>query len=82
MNPTTTAQLPAARGRITTLVDYQREGRFIFAFCPVCDHAEEAEDIGGGRDQTASASVAKVEAHLRRAHRKPDALKIIIKPQL
>jgi hypothetical protein len=64
--------------KITTLVDHGREGRFIFAFCPVCDHAEEAEDTGSGRDQAVSASVAKIEAHLRRIHRKPVALKIIV----
>ena len=64
--------------KITTLVDHDREGRFIFAFCPVCDHAVESEDTGAGRDQTMSASVAKIETHLRRIHRKPIGLKITI----
>lgn len=70
--------MPMAREKITTLVDFDREGRFIFAFCPVCDHAVESEDTGAGRDRTASASVAKIEAHLRRVHRRPVALKITI----
>jgi len=65
--------------RITTLVDFHREGRFVIAFCPLCDHAEEAEDVGGGREQAASVSVSKIEAHLRRIHRnKSAALKITI----
>jgi hypothetical protein len=69
-------------GKITTLVDHQREGRFVFAFCPLCDHAEEAEDLGGGRDQAASASAAKIEKHLRKYHRgKSFKLKISINPQ-
>jgi hypothetical protein len=55
--------------KITTLVDHHREGRYVIAFCPLCDHAAEAEDVGGGREQTASVSVAKIEAHLRRIHR-------------
>jgi hypothetical protein len=62
--------------KIATLVDFHREGRFVIAYCPLCDHAEEAEDVGGGREQTASISVAKIEAHLRRIHRdKTTALK-------
>ena len=55
--------------RIATLVDHRREGRFVVAFCPICDHAEEAEDAGAGRSETRSASVAKIKAHMRHAHR-------------
>jgi hypothetical protein len=66
----TPANTDSTPKKITTLVDHHREGRYVIAFCPLCDHAAEAEDVGGGREQTASVSVAKIEAHLRRIHRK------------
>lgn len=78
---TTQSRQPVSRDEIATLVDHHRDGRFIFAFCPVCDHAAESEDTGDGREQTASRSVAKIETHLKRIHRKPVALKITIKAQ-
>jgi hypothetical protein len=62
-------QSPALRHRISTLVDHEREGRFIVAFCPICDHAEESEDDGGGREHAQFASVAKIEVHIRERHR-------------
>ena len=55
--------------RIATLVDHNREGRFVVAFCPICDHAEEAEDDGSGRDRTESQSVAKIKVHIHNRHR-------------
>jgi hypothetical protein len=61
-------QLPPVRGKIATLVDHDRDGRFVFAFCPICDHVEEAGDDGGGREQAASDSVAKIKIHIRRVH--------------
>ena len=57
------------RRKIATLVDHQREGRFVIAFCPICDHAEEAEDEGRGRDQTQSISIAKIHVHIHKRHR-------------
>jgi hypothetical protein len=72
-------QLPPVRGKIATLVDHEREGRFVFAFCPICDHVEEAGDDGGGREQAASDSVAKIKIHIRRVHReKPVGIKISV----
>jgi hypothetical protein len=67
---------PALRHEITTLVDHEREGRFVVAFCPICDHAEESEDGGGGREHAQYASVAKIEVHIRKRHRaKADGLR-------
>jgi hypothetical protein len=54
--------------KIATLVDHQRDGRFVVAFCPICDHAEEAEDGGGGHSQTQSLSIAKIKLHIRNRH--------------
>lgn len=65
--------------KIATLVDYQRDGRFVVAFCPICDHAEEAEDEGGGREHTASESIAKIRVHIfKRHHAKPAKVKISV----
>jgi hypothetical protein len=68
---------------ITTLVDHQREGRYVFAFCPICDHAEEARDAGRGRDMALSDSVNKIKAHLRKAHRAKTAnlkISVVLRP--
>jgi hypothetical protein len=59
---------PSVVPHIATLVDYEREGRFVIAFCPICDHAEEAEDYGGGREQTQSSSIAKIKVHIHKQH--------------
>jgi hypothetical protein len=65
--------------KIATLVDHQREGRFVIAFCPICDHAEEAEDDGGGRGKTESVSIAKIKVHISYRHRgKPERVKISV----
>jgi hypothetical protein len=73
-----------ARFKIATLVDHQREGRFVVAFCPICDHAEEAEDDGGGREQTASESIAKIKVHIRKRHQAAPArvkISVISRPK-
>jgi hypothetical protein len=59
---------PASGDRIATLVDYQRDGHFVVAFCPICDHAEAAKDDGGGRGQTESVSIAKIKVHISNRH--------------
>ncbi len=65
--------------KIATLVDHQREGRFVIAFCPICDHAEEAKDDGGGRGQMESISIAKIKVHISNRHRvKPARVKISV----
>ena len=72
-------EVPGSGHKIATLVDHQREGRFIVAFCPICDHAEEAEDDGGGRGQAESVSVAKIKVHIRYRHRaKAEKVKISV----
>jgi hypothetical protein len=60
---------PGLRYKITTLVTHNRNGRSVIAFCPICDHVEEARDDGVGREQTQTVSVAKIQAHIRRRHR-------------
>ena len=65
--------------KIATLVDHQREGRFVIAFCPICDHAEEAKDDGGGRGQMESVSIAKIKVHISNRHRtRPARVKISV----
>ncbi len=59
---------PAAGHEITTLVDHHRDGRFVVAFCPICDHVEEAKDGGQGRNETTSLSVAKIKVHIHKRH--------------
>jgi hypothetical protein len=59
--------------KIATLVDHERDGRYIIAFCPICDHAEEAKDDGAGRDQTQFDSIAKIKLHIRHRHRTKSA---------
>lgn len=68
-----------SRHKIATLVDHHRDGHFVVAFCPICDHAEEAKDDGEGRSQTESASIAKIKIHIRNRHRaKPARVKISV----
>ena len=63
--------------KIATLVDHKREGLFVFAFCPICDHAEESRDEGTGRDGAKSSSIAKIQVHISKAHRpKPVKIKV------
>ena len=62
-------ELSESRHKIATLVDHKREGRFVIAFCPICDHAEEAEIGREGRDQTEPDSVAKIRVHISNRHR-------------
>jgi hypothetical protein len=66
--------------KIATLVDRKREGRFVVAFCPICDHAEEVEDGGGGTEHTKQASMARIRLHIDRRHkRKPARVKISVR---
>ena len=60
---------PVSPLKIATLVDHKRDGRFVIAYCPICDHAEEAEDNGDGRERAQSASVARIEVHIYKRHR-------------
>jgi hypothetical protein len=77
MNATQPESPIISEPKIATLVDHQRDGRFVIAFCPICDHAEEAEDDGIERGQTESVSVAKIKVHIRNRHNaKPAKVKI------
>jgi hypothetical protein len=70
---------PISSHRIATLIDREREGRFVIAFCPICDHAEEAEDSGEGQDQAQTASVAKIRLHIQNRHPlRPSRVKISV----
>ncbi|MEI7534501.1 MAG: hypothetical protein WCK57_09035 [Verrucomicrobiae bacterium] len=59
---------PESRDKIATLVDHKRDGRFVIAFCPVCDWTAEATNKGLGAEEAASACIAEVKLHIRRAH--------------
>jgi hypothetical protein len=56
-------------GKITTLVDYSRRGRYILAYCPVCDHCEEARVVDDDQHGAEAASIQQVRLHIRRRHR-------------
>ena len=69
---------------IPTLVDHHRDGRFVIAFCPVCDRMAEAPDDGRGREGTAAVCIAEIKLHIRKAHRpkSPRAkVSVVIRPQ-
>jgi uncharacterized Zn finger protein (UPF0148 family) len=55
--------------KISTLVDHSREGRFVVAFCPICDHAEEVPAPHGNHAKAANASIENIQRHVRRNHR-------------
>jgi len=55
--------------QISILVDHSREGRFVFAFCPLCDHAEEAAAPDNDHATAAASSIAIIRRHLRHKHR-------------
>jgi hypothetical protein len=70
---------PISSPRVATLIDRQRDGRFVIAFCPICDHSEEAENGGEDHDQTQAASVAKIRLHIQnRHHPRPSKVKISV----
>jgi len=59
---------PASPQKISTLVDHHRDGRFVIAFCPICDRTAEAADDGRGREPAAAAAIAKIQIHISKAH--------------
>ena len=59
---------PVSHDKIPTLVDHAREGKFVFAFCPICDRVEEAAENGRGREHAAANSIAKIQLHIRKSH--------------
>ena len=59
---------PISRDKIPTLVDHQRDGKVVMAFCPICDMVAEAADDGRGRESTTAASIAEIKLHIRKFH--------------
>ena len=69
---------------IPTLVDHHRNGRFVIAFCPICDRMAEAPDDGRGREGTAAVCIAEIKLHIRKAHRQkspPAKVSAVVRPQ-
>jgi hypothetical protein len=54
---------------ISTLVDHGRDKQFVVAFCPICDHAEEAPARDNDLETAKNSSIAIIRQHLRRKHR-------------
>ena len=59
---------PVAPDKISTLVDHSREGKFVIAFCPICDRTAEANENGRGREEATADSIAKIQLHIRKSH--------------
>ena len=59
---------PVAHDKIPTLIDHAREGKFVIAFCPICDRVEEASENGRGREGATANSIAKIQLHIRKSH--------------
>ena len=60
--------LPVSHANIPTLVDHAREGKFVIAFCPICDRTAEASENGRGREDAMADSIAKIQLHIRKSH--------------
>jgi len=73
-------QLPAESTEvIPTLVDHDRDARFIIAFCPICDRMAKAPDDGRGLEGTAARCIAEIKLHISKRHRpKPPRVKVSI----
>ena len=54
--------------QITTLLDHDRDGQFIYAYCPVCDHVAETAVLEGDREKAAIAGVDIIRVHLQQRH--------------
>ena len=59
---------PVSPDKISTLVDHSREGKFVIAFCPICDRTAEATENGRGREEAMADSIAKIQLHIRKSH--------------
>ena len=59
---------PVARDKISTLVDHSREGKFVTAFCPICDRTAEATENGRGREEATADSIARIQLHINKSH--------------
>ena len=54
---------------IPTLVEVNRDGLYLVAYCPVCDKSEKAKVAYAGQARESVDSVIKIRAHLQRRHR-------------
>ena len=76
---------PVSPDQIGTLVDQQRDGLFVVAFCPICDRTEQAPAADEqSREYAAAASIAKIRIHIKNTHRpRPQRVKIasVTRPQ-
>ena len=55
---------------IPTLVEVNRDGIYLVAYCPVCDKSEKAKVEYAGQPRHSVASVAKIRRHLQQRHRR------------
>ena len=61
---------PILIDQVSTLVDQQRDGKFVVAFCPICDWTEQVATVDErSREQVKTASIAKIQVHIRKRHR-------------
>lgn len=55
---------------IPTLLEVNRDGIYLVAYCPVCDKLEKAKVEYAGQPRHSVASVAKIRRHLQQRHRR------------
>jgi len=55
---------------IPTLVEVNRDGLYLVAYCPVCDKSEKAKVEYAGQPRHNVASVVKIRQHLAKRHRR------------
>lgn len=54
--------------QISIMVEHSREGRFVRAFCPLCDQVEETPAFDQDHAAAAVTSIAIIRQHLRGKH--------------
>ena len=62
-------EIPPQLPVIPTLVEVNRDGLYLVAYCPVCDKSEKAKVAYAGQSRESVDSVIKIRAHLQRRHR-------------
>jgi hypothetical protein len=53
---------------ITTSADFEKDGIYGLAFCPICGREEQSHDHGHGEKYAVGISVGKVRTHMTRSH--------------
>lgn len=64
INPISSSSYP-----IPTLLEREGVAIVAFAYCPICNRVEKSDDEGCGQRQALESAIAKIQAHLRVAHR-------------